>query len=310
MTNNTELLQRQVSEWQTEVRRLQGLIAIAMENSAPPSSPQQQLIDVGTGKIAHIYGGECPDELEGRDTRDSECPACQVLTCAAQAAKKSDEEIIETFLADKARLHVNLMWLPYPRLEALHLAGATDYDALRDEAAQLRTAQAPALPDLMPVITWLENGCDPKEAAKELRIYRDRALSPQPATPALSDEDLWHIAGVVSSFDGGSLFNVSERECVTAIRASFMDPDAGRALLAKVRQIEPQIIPEIIPAPSGPVPNDTYPALERIAEKLKAAGAKIPIEVQGTIESGIRTGLSTALFLVEEELDLLSKVPQ
>jgi len=28
--------------------------------------------------------------------------------------------------------------------------------------------------DLMPVINWLENGCDPIEAAKELRIYQSR----------------------------------------------------------------------------------------------------------------------------------------
>jgi hypothetical protein len=28
-------------------------------------------------------------------------------------------------------------------------------------------------PNLEPVIAWLENGCDPKEAAKELRIYQD-----------------------------------------------------------------------------------------------------------------------------------------
>jgi hypothetical protein len=27
-------------------------------------------------------------------------------------------------------------------------------------------------PNLEPVIAWLENGCDPKEAAKELRIYQ------------------------------------------------------------------------------------------------------------------------------------------
>ncbi|WP_061939458.1 hypothetical protein [Collimonas pratensis] len=86
MINKTELLQRQVCEWQTEVHRLQGLIAVATENYAPLASPQQQLVDVGTGKIAHIYGGECPDELEGRDTRDPECPACQVLTRAAMAA--------------------------------------------------------------------------------------------------------------------------------------------------------------------------------------------------------------------------------
>lgn len=30
-----------------------------------------------------------------------------------------------------------------------------------------------AAPDLTPVIDWLENGCDPQNAAKELRLYRD-----------------------------------------------------------------------------------------------------------------------------------------
>jgi hypothetical protein len=33
------------------------------------------------------------------------------------------------------------------------------------------------LPDFSPVIAWLENGCDPKEAAKELRIYQQRMRS-------------------------------------------------------------------------------------------------------------------------------------
>lgn len=28
--------------------------------------------------------------------------------------------------------------------------------------------------NLQPVINWLENGCDPKEAAKELRIYQEQ----------------------------------------------------------------------------------------------------------------------------------------
>lgn len=31
-----------------------------------------------------------------------------------------------------------------------------------------------ALPDLSHVISWLENGCDPASAAKELRIYQGR----------------------------------------------------------------------------------------------------------------------------------------
>jgi hypothetical protein len=48
-----------------------------------------------------------------------------------------------------------------------------------DENTMLTTPQPSAeverIPDLMPVILWLENGCDPKEAAKELRIY-DEAM--------------------------------------------------------------------------------------------------------------------------------------
>lgn len=31
-----------------------------------------------------------------------------------------------------------------------------------------------ALPDLFHVISWLENGCDPRSAVKELRIYQSR----------------------------------------------------------------------------------------------------------------------------------------
>jgi len=34
-------------------------------------------------------------------------------------------------------------------------------------------AEREAFPDLDPVIAWLENGCDPREAAKELRLYKE-----------------------------------------------------------------------------------------------------------------------------------------
>lgn len=30
------------------------------------------------------------------------------------------------------------------------------------------------IPDLTPVIAWLENGCAPREAALELRIYQEK----------------------------------------------------------------------------------------------------------------------------------------
>jgi hypothetical protein len=43
-------------------------------------------------------------------------------------------------------------------------------------------------------------------------------------------------------------------------------------------------------------------ALHKIAAKLRQAGATLPVEVQGTIESSFKTGLSIALCLVEEAL--------
>ena len=38
-------------------------------------------------------------------------------------------------------------------------------------AAIVAAAERKTFPDLTAVINWLENGCDPKEAAKELRLY-------------------------------------------------------------------------------------------------------------------------------------------
>lgn len=37
------------------------------------------LHSLGEGRLRHVYGGMCPDGLEGHETRDPECPACQVL---------------------------------------------------------------------------------------------------------------------------------------------------------------------------------------------------------------------------------------
>lgn len=47
-------------------------------------------------------------------------------------------------------------------------------------------------------------------------------------------------------------------------------------------------------------------ALERVRGKLVRMGAKLPIEVKGTVESAIQTGHSHALLLVEEELAVLA----
>lgn len=47
----------------------------------------QDLVDVGSGKLAHLYQGGCPDAVEGHGVRDRGCPACKVLIAGAKAAK-------------------------------------------------------------------------------------------------------------------------------------------------------------------------------------------------------------------------------
>ena len=46
-----------------------------------------------------------------------------------------------------------------------------DWNKYQQGLADGAAAEREVFPDLMPVINWLENGCDPKEAAKELRLY-------------------------------------------------------------------------------------------------------------------------------------------
>lgn len=40
------------------------------------------LTKIATGELRHIYNGECPDQVEGPNVRDPDCPACQVLLAA------------------------------------------------------------------------------------------------------------------------------------------------------------------------------------------------------------------------------------
>lgn len=48
----------------------------------------QELVDVGTGKIEHLFGGGCPDSIEGFSIRDIGCPACKVLIAGEKAANE------------------------------------------------------------------------------------------------------------------------------------------------------------------------------------------------------------------------------
>ena len=40
------------------------------------------LFDVATGKTPHLYAGRCPDSVNGPESRDPDCPACQAIAAA------------------------------------------------------------------------------------------------------------------------------------------------------------------------------------------------------------------------------------
>lgn len=57
------------------------------------------------------------------------------------------------------------------------LSALSDHDSALTAAHRRIEELTRALPDLSAVITWLENGCEPKHAATELRIYQERILA-------------------------------------------------------------------------------------------------------------------------------------
>jgi len=75
-----------------------------------------------------------------------------------------------------------------PQMPEPYRAGEFMHDALVHSADQLRAYAAAAVlqererfPNLLPVIHWLERGCDPAEAAKELRVYQQMMSGPKSA---------------------------------------------------------------------------------------------------------------------------------
>ena len=61
---------------------------------AAPTELERLLLDliaVGTGAVPHRYEGLCPDDVDGHDQRDPECPACRVLMRAARRTDVTED---------------------------------------------------------------------------------------------------------------------------------------------------------------------------------------------------------------------------
>lgn len=65
------------------------------------------------------------------------------------------------------------------------------------------------------------------------------------AIDTMSDDDIWHIATLVSSMSGGSVFNLSADECILKVRASFEDPDTAREMMSQTGKNESRRIGDI-----------------------------------------------------------------
>lgn len=80
-------------------------------------------------------------------------------------------------------------WKGMPGVTAYHLIErhAENWDDIGKMMAAWLRANTP---DLCPVIQWLENGCDPKEAVQELRIYQGlRSTAKVTGGPAASSPE-------------------------------------------------------------------------------------------------------------------------
>ena len=53
----------------------------------------RDLVAVATGQVAHVYLGSCPDQLEGNDARDHDCPACRAIMTAERLLENDHAEI-------------------------------------------------------------------------------------------------------------------------------------------------------------------------------------------------------------------------
>lgn len=59
------------------------ILSVIWEAKDVPTEPvNARLLDVATGKIKHLYEGRCPDYVNGPESRDPDCPACQAIVSA------------------------------------------------------------------------------------------------------------------------------------------------------------------------------------------------------------------------------------
>lgn len=125
---------------------------------------------------------------------------------------------------------------------------------LRDSFEEGAPVYVGAVPDQQAPFCWVwihDNGkpgaglFDSEQAAtsawsclskgRAIPLYAGQVPAQQSATKRgidlMSDDDIWHVAVLVARLSNGSLYNISQCDLVTEVRASFEDPDTAYSML-------------------------------------------------------------------------------
>ena len=98
----------------------------------------KQLIDVATGATGHLNNGMCPDFITGNNSRDEDCPACQVLIEADRIAQQA----AGTHHANELRRMARKVGHPAGDVPAVMRAAADRIDELERLVAAFQRAEA------------------------------------------------------------------------------------------------------------------------------------------------------------------------
>ena len=78
--NITDRYEAMKHGWDCAMDRMFEQISEPLYARPVPAEPvNARLLAVATGKIPHLYEGRCPDYVNGPESRDPDCPACQAI---------------------------------------------------------------------------------------------------------------------------------------------------------------------------------------------------------------------------------------
>jgi hypothetical protein len=139
-----------------------------MQHIDAPEPPRMEQVP---SRFAQMHSFQLAPTWDNPPHKSHLCHGCRCVWRPADVATNGVAELQTSGKGDT--------W-PAIHNDEVRAIPARGVDSVHAAEAEVRTARDAMgykigrLPNLWPVIRWLEGGCDPTEAAKELRIYAER----------------------------------------------------------------------------------------------------------------------------------------